>query len=407
MSRAATMPTTPGCQPSPAAQTSGAVAARRRLRLGGHPHGRLDLAPLGVQRMEPRRERRGLVDVGGREQPRAEVGCADPPAGIDPRPDDEAEAIEARRAGQARRLGERDETRAAAAGHHRQALAHQRAVEPDQRRDVGDGRERHEIERAEEVGTTAAAGAQQPVRGDQHQEDDPCGAEIAELAGLVLAVGVHHGIGRRQHLGAEMVVEHDHVAAGGGDRLVAQRAAVDADDEVVAVAEPPHRRHVGAVALLDPVGDVERRVAAHRPQPAEDQRRRGAAVDVVVGEDGDPLAPVDRGEEPRRGAVHVAQARRVGHQVAQGGGEERRRFLGRHAAPGEDAPDDLGQPGRLGDRLAEAVVLGARADPAPPGCRGLDVEEGGRFEHAPSDARNRRRPLPRPLQALGNSRRCR
>ena len=85
------MPTTPGCQPSPAAQTSGPSAAGRRLRLGRGAHRRLDLAALGVQRVQPLGQRRRLVRVVGGEEPRAEVGRADPAAGVDPRPEDEAE----------------------------------------------------------------------------------------------------------------------------------------------------------------------------------------------------------------------------------------------------------------------------------------------------------------------------
>ena len=153
---------------------------------------------------------------------------------------------------------------------------------------------------AEQVGAGLPAPAQQPVDRDQHQEDHAGGAEIAERAVLVLAVRVHHGEDGGQRLGGEVVVEDDHVAAGGGERLVRERAAVDADDQVVALAEPAHRRDVRAVALVDAVGDVERRRAAHPPQPDHDERRRGAAVDVVVGEDRDPLARADRAQEALR-----------------------------------------------------------------------------------------------------------
>ena len=76
--------------------------------------------------------------------------------------------------------------------------------------------------------------AQLPVRLDQQQEHDAGGAEMAQRAVLVLPVGVHHGQRRRQGFAAQVVVEHDHIGAlGRRDRLVAERAAIDADDQVV------------------------------------------------------------------------------------------------------------------------------------------------------------------------------
>ena len=73
------MPMTPGCQPSPAAKTSGrgAIAALDLVdRLRQHP--RLDLAPLGVERVELLREAARLDRIVGRQQPRAEIGLRRP-----------------------------------------------------------------------------------------------------------------------------------------------------------------------------------------------------------------------------------------------------------------------------------------------------------------------------------------
>ena len=121
-------------------------AAGADLRLGRREDAGLDVAPLGVQPVEPLGEGRGLVRVVGREQPRPEVGGADPAAGVDPRPEREAERPGARRAADAGDGGERREAGAGAARHHRQPLAHQRAVEPDERRHVGDRGQRDEVE---------------------------------------------------------------------------------------------------------------------------------------------------------------------------------------------------------------------------------------------------------------------
>ena len=51
---------------------------------------------------------------------------------------------------------------------------------------------------------------------------------------------------------------------------------------------------VGAVAFENPVGDVDDRIDAAMAQKPGQQRRRGRAIDVVVAEDRDPLAPLRR-----------------------------------------------------------------------------------------------------------------
>ena len=67
----------------------------RRDRLVEHLA--LDGAALGVELVEPQRQRADLVRIVARQQPRAEIGLPDPAAGIDPRPQQEAEMIGARR----------------------------------------------------------------------------------------------------------------------------------------------------------------------------------------------------------------------------------------------------------------------------------------------------------------------
>ena len=307
LSRAATIPTTPGCQPSPAAQTSGPSAPRPPPAPRRHPHRRLDLPPLGVQRVQPRRQRRRLVRVVGGEEPRPEVGDADPPAGVDPRPEHEAEPVGA----SAPPVIPAASASAAIPGRARRAITvspcrTSARLSPTSGATSATVASATRSRKPRRSGPATPSAPHQPVDRDQHQEDHPRGAEIAELAVLVLPVRVHHRQRRRQRLAAEVVVEHDHVAARGGDRLVAERAAVDADDQVVRRPEPLHRRHVRPVALVDAVGNVERRAPPKPPQPGQHQRRRGAAVDVVVGEDRDPLARLRRRPEARRGLVHVA-----------------------------------------------------------------------------------------------------
>ena len=130
------------------------------------------------------------------------------------------------------------EPRPAALAHHLQPLDDKGAVEARQRHDVGDRRERHEIERGEEVRRLApvpeARFAQRPVQRHQRHEDDARGGQMAEARKVVLPVRIDERERLRQRLGRLVVVEHDHVEAEprrGLERLVADRAAIDGDDE--------------------------------------------------------------------------------------------------------------------------------------------------------------------------------
>jgi hypothetical protein len=76
-----------------------------------------------------------------------------------------------------------------------------------------------------------ARAAQLAVGLYEKEEDHARGTEMGETAVFVLPVGVHYGEGGGQGFEREMVVEDDHVSAlCGGDGIVAEGAAVDADD---------------------------------------------------------------------------------------------------------------------------------------------------------------------------------
>ena len=144
-----------------------------------------------------------------------------------------------------------------------------------------------------------------------------------------------------------------------------------------ALASDADRLGVRPVALEQPVGDVDHRVAPDRPQVAGEQRRRGRAVDVVVAEDRHRLA-VDHGVgDPRRRNVHRGQHRGVGQEPLQRRIEEVRDVVRRDAAPGEHPRHDIGQRVALGDgqRVPRLMFVEPR-HPAPPGQRPLDAEEG-------------------------------
>ena len=86
------------------------------------------------------------------EQPRAERRVADPAARIDARPDQKTEMIGPWRTIRAGDVEQSGEPRPRAPTHHREPFGDEGAVETGQRRDVGDRRERHEVEAGEKIG---------------------------------------------------------------------------------------------------------------------------------------------------------------------------------------------------------------------------------------------------------------
>ncbi len=210
------------------------------FRLG---HGRLlDRLPLAVETVELGRGAPGRDGIRLEQQPRAERRIADAPAGIDARPEQIAEVPAFGRGAKRRDVGEGGESGPLPAAHDLQALADEGAVEPDQGDDVGDGRERDEIEPGEKVGrrprVPEAALAQGAVQRHQGEKDNAGGAEMAEARQIVLPVRVDEGGSRRQALGGLVVVEHDRVEAEPrrfGERLVARRAAIDRDEQARAL----------------------------------------------------------------------------------------------------------------------------------------------------------------------------
>ena len=197
-----------------------------------------------------------------------------------------------------------------------EALAHEGAVQPDQGDDVGDGRERDEVEPGEKVGrrprVPEAALAQGAVQSHQGEKDDSGRAEMAEARQVVLPVRIDEGGSRRQALGGLVVVEHDRVEAEPrrlGERLVARRAAIDRDEQARALpGEGADRLDIGAVAFGDAVGDVDEERHAAGAQELAEQRRAAGAVDVVIAEDRHRLAALDRVGEARRRGRHVRHA---------------------------------------------------------------------------------------------------
>jgi hypothetical protein len=71
--------------------------------------------------------------------------------------------------------------------------------------------------------------------------------------------------------------------------------------------EPVERGRLQPVAVLQPIRNEVHDIGAEQLERAADDHRRRDAVDVVVAVDGDPFAPLDRGEQPIDRRAHVGQ----------------------------------------------------------------------------------------------------
>ena len=310
----------------------------------------LDRLPLAVQVLELGGEPLGLVRVVGEEELERHVGSPEPAGRVDPRREPEADG---RRVDGCRvdacRAHQRLEAGTVRARERPQPAGGESAVLVDERDDVGDGRERDEVEHPRERGMIVAE--QRPREG----VDDP---RPTEVGARVVGRTRRDDEAVRQRVARPMVVRDDDVEAelasardlrDGGD------AAVDGDDEVDPVGrELLDRLERKAVALVEPArqAPVDRR--AELPQDEDADGGRGDPVDVVVAVHADALSRGDRGADPLDGGGHVAERQRVVTGVVCL--EERARLDG----VVEAAPDEHG-----GRRLAYSQLSGERLDPRP------------------------------------------
>ena len=116
--------------------------------------------------------------------------------------------------------------------------------------------------------------AQAAVRLDQQQEDHGSGAQMRQIAGFILPVGVYHREGWGQGFGTEVVVKHHDIAACRGDGFVRKCAAIDAEDQVMRGPQRLHGRDIRAIAFVNAVGDVKRRGQAEMAKPQNQKRGR-------------------------------------------------------------------------------------------------------------------------------------
>ena len=212
---------------------------------------------------------------------------------------------------------------------------------------------------------------------------EPDRGEMAEAGEIVGPVRIHQRIDLGQLVAGLVMIDHDHGHAeplGFGQRLEAGGAAIDRDQQRRALrGQRAHGLGVGAIALEQPVGNVDQRIEPAMAQMPGEQRRRGRAVDIVVAEDRDLLAPHGGVRDALRRRLHLRHREGIRHQLADGRIEEIGDRVDLDIAPGEHARQHLRQLMALRDR--ERPRRTARIEPVAPefsGQRMLHAEKGGR-----------------------------
>ncbi|HEU4658013.1 MAG TPA: hypothetical protein VFR97_10825 [Capillimicrobium sp.] len=302
----------------------------------------------------------------GQDQLEPRVGALQAAGGVDARRQPEADGAGVEPRGVAARdRHERPQPGLARGAQRVQALAHQPAVLAAQRHDVGDRRQRHEVE--------VLGGGRRAQRGDELVGDGG-GAEVR--ARVAADRRVHDRRVRQRAVGARRVVVGDQdVDARGarlGDLLDGRDRAVGGDEQLRARGgQARDRVRTQPVAVLEPAREIPVHLGAEGAQRAHEDRRRADPVDVVVAVDGDPRAG---GDVPAHERERVVETGEPGRRMRLVGGQPRARRVG----VGEPAPDE-----HLRGDVAEAELrLEARDGLRRAGCD-LDATGGG---HRPRNA---------------------
>ncbi len=230
----------------------------------------------------------------------AGVGAVQPPGRVQARRERKADrALVHLRRIDARDCHQRAQTGLGRRRERAQAAAHERAVLADQRDDIGDRRERDQIELAAQLARVA------PERRVQRLCELVCDGRRAQLGARIATQRRVHDRRRRQRAvrARRVVVGDDHLdpeRLRPRDRRDRGDRAVDGHEQArAALREALDRRLCEPVAVARAIRQVGVDVAAERAQRAHQHRRRADAVDVVVAVDRDPLAAVERRDDRR------------------------------------------------------------------------------------------------------------
>jgi hypothetical protein len=205
--------------------------------------------------------------------------------------------------------------------------ADERTIEALQLRDIRHRAERHQIQQIEQgrlcpVLEIAAPAQFARTSAALRRNATPTRREMPmrrRLVAFVEPVGVDQRIGGGEGARAFVVIDHDHIHTGAFrhfQRLERLRAAIDRDDQARSGFGELHQRRAGrAIALHQPVRDIIARLQPQLAQQADQQRRAGRAIDIIIAINGDRLARLHRVGKAGSRPVHVAEDRRVRHEV--------------------------------------------------------------------------------------------
>ena len=132
-------------------QGSGGFASGRDDRRRRIEDTRLDALALPVEAIKAERDGGCFRRVVGGQEPCAQAGLADAPAGVDPGPEEEAGMIGTRRLLHGGNVGQCPQSGIAAPCHHRQALRHQGPVDAGQGHHVAHRAKGHQVKPLHEI----------------------------------------------------------------------------------------------------------------------------------------------------------------------------------------------------------------------------------------------------------------
>ena len=307
----------------------------------------------------------------------------DPAGRIEPRSKQETERMRIRPALEPRYVGKRREADIFPPRHHLEPLLDIGAVEQGERHHVAHRGKRHQIEKAEEIGPVIAGhgvtGLPQRPAGRRHEDQrEAGGAQMALPRQIILPVGIDHRMHRGQDRTGKMVVDHHRLEAerrSGKQRIMGIDAAIERHQQPGALPRQAlDRRPARPIALGDAIGNVHFRRDPERAQIEHEQRRRGNAVDIIIGDDADRLAGHDGTRQPLGSGFEVADRRRLRHERPQARAQYVLAGLDADAAACQDPAKDLRYAKPLADRQRRAPVLQPRA-PVTTGQRPADIQE--------------------------------
>ncbi len=286
------------------------VEALHHLDRGGE-RSLVEVLAAAVEFLEVTRQTHRLLRIARGEQLDAADRFAEPAHSVQSRRQPESDASGGERlAVESRRADERAQTGVRRIRHHLEAIARDHAILAAQRRDVGDRRERREVDHLEHFVLVAALGRR---NGQRELEREPRGGEIRVRIIGAGPLRIHQRRTRRRLTTRQVVIDDDEIdprVAQRAGRLARVRAAIAADHQLRLGGDGrAHAGHGEVVAVLDAARDERRHPATERAERAHHDRGRGHAVHVVVAVEEDHLSGVQRARDPRDGIVHAGQAR--------------------------------------------------------------------------------------------------